>query len=188
MSASSSMTRTEIWPSRIRVQLYWANGRSEGSKTRAGDCKRPAQAVNRVSLSTKRVGVPPSGRTDLTQKASSRRTFRSVRCDRSECSEAWRRGWAGPLKGAKGAPVRVVGPPGVISVRRPQEPGAPLRCTLSPHGVPPRESPLPSAGLPPIDPPNDRHRVVAVLMDGYFAQGLSQPGPHWVAVALPDLP
>ncbi len=90
------------------------------------------------------------------------------------------------LKGAKGAPTRVVGPPGEISVRRPHGAGAPLRCSLSP----PRCSPLVRVRSPPSDShrsasPNDRHRVVAVLMDGYFAQDLSQPGPHWVAVALP---
>ena len=52
------------------------------------------------------------------------------------------------------------------SVRRPCRAGAPLRCSCCPpHGVPPRENPLPSAGLSPGRPPrNDRHRVVGVLM------------------------
>jgi hypothetical protein len=62
MSASSSMTSTEIWPSRIRVQLYWANGQSEGLGTLAADCKRPAQAMNRPSGSTK--GLPRASRAD----------------------------------------------------------------------------------------------------------------------------
>jgi hypothetical protein len=32
MSASSSMTSTEIWPSRIVGSLYWANGAKDGSR------------------------------------------------------------------------------------------------------------------------------------------------------------
>ena len=112
--------------------------------------------------------------------------LRRPRGDRPKRPRRVAGGWRpSPLKGAKGAPVRVVGSPGEISVRQPQEAGAPLRCSLSPTVFPPRESPLPSVGLPPVAPPNDHHRVVAVLMNGYFAHDLSQPGPHWVAVALP---
>lgn len=48
-----------------------------------------------------------------------------------------------------------------------------------PHGVPPRENPLPSVGLSlGRPPPNDRHRVVAVLMIPYSAERPWQGGPH----------
>jgi hypothetical protein len=77
--------------------------------------------------------------------------------------------------------------PPEISDRRHLQAGAPLRCScLSLNGVPPRENPLPSVGLSPGRPPlNDLHREVAVTDAAYSAQGLSQPGPVWVAVPLP---
>jgi hypothetical protein len=81
------------------------------------------------------------------------------------------------LQGAKGAPLRVVGSPGFL---RPTD----SRCRrtfslllLSPHDVPPRESPLPSVGLPLGRPPqDDRHRVVAVLMMRTLDNGCGNEG------------
>ena len=139
--------------------------------------------------------VASSSRADQTQKPRANRAFKRVwsksrvlrRSGRDEpkagrCRQSGRRGPQGS--------ERCAGPgrrsPGENSVVRPHEAGAPLRCSLSP----PRCSPLVKVRSPPSDshrsaPPNDHHRVVAVLMDGYFAEALSQPGPHWVAVALP---
>jgi hypothetical protein len=177
------------------VQLYWANGHSEGLGILAGDRKRPAQAVNQVSDRQK---VPACGRTTLpsgpkraaraglsgeqglrgpdAQRATTRRT----RTGRSGQGGQWI-----ALKGAKGAPARVAGPP-----ENPRPTASSGRRTSSLLLVPPRCSPLVKVRSPPSDshrsaPPNDHHRVVAVLMNRYFVRALSQPGPHWVAVPLP---
>jgi len=80
--------------------------------------------------------------------------------------------------------------PGRRSPRRNLRPAATRPAHLfaapCPHGVPPCESaPLRRTLTGRRSPPNDRHREVAVLMIGYFAEALWQPRPDWVAVGLP---
>src|ERR1700728_4904747 len=55
--------------------------------------------------------------------------------------------WTTHLKGAKGAPAQVGGSP-ADGLKRP----AHLFAAPCPHGVPPRENPLPSVGLSPVAP------------------------------------
>ena len=74
-------------------------------------------------------------------------------------------------------------PPGLL---RPNGLGRPAHLFAAPcPAVSPCENPFPFAGLSRgRPPPNDRHREVALLIGGYSAQPLSQPGPLWVAVRL----
>ena len=75
-------------------------------------------------------------------------------------------------------------PPG--SLRPTASEGRRTSSLLLAPRCPPMRIRSPSTGLSRgRPPPNDRHRGVAVLMGGYFAQPLSQPRPLWVAVRLP---
>jgi hypothetical protein len=88
------------------------------------------------------------------------------------------------LKGAKGAPAR-----SSVPSENPPSGGLVGRRTSSLLLVP-RCSPLVRVRSPPSDPhqspPSERPSPRGCCTDGrYFAEALSQPGPHWVAAGLP---
>jgi hypothetical protein len=144
------------------VQLYWANGQSEGLGILTGDRKRPAQAVNQVSDRQKRCLYGLA--TVLTRP---KRPFRAgllgecgprgpvltksrgheVTTRRARAGQRGESGWRTPLKGAKGAPARVVGPPEKTPSGGLMRP-AHLFAAPCP---PPRCSPLAKVRSPPSD-------------------------------------
>jgi hypothetical protein len=100
-------------------------------------------------------------------------------------SSSFREAWSSSFRERK---VRRFGPPvpPEISVRRPRQAGAPVRCSCCPPTVfPPCES-VPLRRTRTRWPPSKRPSPCGCCTDAaYSAEPLWQPGPHRVAVRLP---